>query len=364
MALDLIKVYKEQEYDKAVQWHKDAELLRKRFVEKYPIEAVKELSLQDYTDFCHRIKQELRGMASMGNARPDVFGIYLKGGVSPTLSKTYANSYENDYEAAFIAIKDDICELVNAAENDDYDAIDDSRLNSIFKFKLIITYLPGKIVPVVTSTALEQYCIRVGVPYDAKRKMIYQNIMLRDWKASVPEIAPWSNEVLMSFCDWLWRTDKKIDGSILKREYNTAQAKKISEEIDTLGLKGTDREAVVKSRVNQGVFKERLLSRYNHCCLCNVSNKDFLIASHIKPWKDSAEDERLEADNGFLLCPGHDKAFDKGYISFDDDGKIIISDELDDTNRLFLNLRSDMSIELTDGNREYLKFHREYIFKA
>lgn len=66
--------------------------------------------------------------------------------------------------------------------------------------------------------------------------------------------------------------------------------------------------------------------------------------------------------NGLLLCPNHDKAFDRGYISFDDNGLIIISDVLDDTNRVFLNLRQDMSIKLTDGNREYLKYHRENIF--
>lgn len=42
---------------------------------------------------------------------------------------------------------------------------------------------------------------------------------------------------------------------------------------------------------------------------------------------------------GLLLCPNHDKAFDRGYIAFNDNGLIIISDELDDTNRVFLNLR-------------------------
>ena len=64
---------------------------------------------------------------------------------------------------------------------------------------------------------------------------------------------------------------------------------------------------------------------------------------------------------GLLLCPNHDKAFDRGYIAFNDNGLIIISDELDDTNRVFLNLRQDMSIKLTDGNREYLKYHRKNI---
>ena len=102
--------------------------------------------------------------------------------------------------------------------NGDYEAIKENNLNNLFKFRLIITYLPVLIVPVVASSTLEQYCIRVGVPYDAKTDMIYQNFMLRDWKDSILEISAWSNEVLMSFCDWLWRNNKKLDGSLLKRE--------------------------------------------------------------------------------------------------------------------------------------------------
>ncbi len=69
----------------------------------------------------------------------------------------------------------------------------------------------------------------------------------------------------------------------------------------------------------------------------------------------------MDIDSGLLLCTNHDKAFDRGYISFDDNGLIIISDELDDKNRVFLNLIQDMSINLTDGNKKYLKYHRKNI---
>ncbi len=369
MALDLIQIFKEQEYDDAVRLHENAEVLRKRFVEDYPLESIMELSLSDYVvsnklSFCRRIQYELKDMASMGNARPDVFGIYLKGGITTALSRGYRNNYGSDFERAFIAIKKDIIKLLDDARNEDYDEIEKNRLNSLFKFRLIITYLPGSIVPVVAGSTLEQYCMRVGLPYQLEKKNIYRNIMLRNWKDSIPEISYWSNEVLMSFCDWLRRNDKKIDGNILKIElYNSKEnAKNLALDIENLNLKGIDKEAVVKVRVNQGVFKDRLLFRYNRCCLCNVTQKDFLIASHIKPWKDSDENERLDIDNGLLLCPNHDKAFDRGYISFDDDGKILISDKLDETNKVLLNLRSDMSIKLTRGNKKYLDYHRNNYF--
>lgn len=360
-----IQLFKEFEYDKAVKWHKNAEKLRRKFVEDYPIESIVELSLFDYAignkvSFCQRIKYELKDMASMGNTYPGIFGIYLNNGITATLSKTYKKIYSDDVEEAFLAIKKDIIKLLEDAKKEDYNAIANSRLYKPFRSRLIITYFPGMIIPVVTKPSLKSYFERLGLTYDSKKDVIYNNITLRDWKNSVPELSSWSNEVFMSFCEWLKKNNKKIEGHKLKDEYYNS-AKEVEDKIEKLNLQGIDKEAVVRIRVNQGVFKEQLLCRYSHCCLCNVTQKDFLIASHIKPWKDSDENERLDIDNGLLLCPNHDKAFDRGYISFDDNGLIIISDELDDKNRVFLNLRQDMSIKLTDGNREYLKYHRKNI---
>lgn len=140
---------------------------------------------------------------------------------------------------------------------------------------------------------------------------------------------------------------------------------KIEEEIISLNIDGKSKKAIVTVRINQGKFRDLLLKRYNNqCCLCGVKTQMFLTASHIKPWADSEPKEKSDVDNGFLMCPNHDKLFDKGYITFDDDGKIIISDRLTENNRVFLNVDSKMHIELTltEGNKKYLKFHRENIF--
>lgn len=135
-------------------------------------------------------------------------------------------------------------------------------------------------------------------------------------------------------------------------------------EIEEMGfLRGEEREVLVKARVNQDKFREKLLKRYSKCCLCGVSDPNLLTASHIKPWSESSNEEMVDCDNGFLFCPNHDKLFDRGYISFADDGRILISEELNETERLFMNVQPDTRIELTDKNREYLSFHRENIFK-
>ena len=136
----------------------------------------------------------------------------------------------------------------------------------------------------------------------------------------------------------------------------------LEEDLDNIEISETDRLALIKTRINQGMFREQLLKRYDKCCLCGVNATDLLTASHIKPWSESNNNERLDPDNGFLLCPNHDKLFDRGYISFDDEGQIIISKELNETNRIFLNIRYDMKISLTTGNRKYLKFHRNSVF--
>jgi len=142
-----------------------------------------------------------------------------------------------------------------------------------------------------------------------------------------------------------------------------AEAEKLETEIDALNLLGEDREAVVKIRTNQGIFREQLLSKYHKCCLCGVESERLLVASHIKPWADSAPEEKLDVNNGFLLCPNHDKVFDQGYITFDDTGEIMISDNLTNNDKLFLNIKDDMRIRISEETKYYLKYHRENIYK-
>lgn len=131
-------------------------------------------------------------------------------------------------------------------------------------------------------------------------------------------------------------------------------------------LVGADIEYLVKQRVNQGVFRDQLLKRFKcKCALCGVSNETFLIASHIKPWSKSDCNEKLSKHNGLLLCPNHDKLFDKGFISFTDDGRIIISHQLSDIDKRFLNINPQMSIKeeyMSKEMKAYMEYHRTHIF--
>ena len=74
-------------------------------------------------------------------------------------------------------------------------------------------------------------------------------------------------------------------------------------------------------------FRNKLLQRYSKCCLCGVSNPNLLIASHIKSWSESEPNEKLDIDNGLLMCPNHDRLFLIRVANFDENGYVIIADE-------------------------------------
>ena len=109
--------------------------------------------------------------------------------------------------------------------------------------------------------------------------------------------------------------DKVNDALASNAKTNIEIIEEIEKEIDELDLWGEERLAIVKTRVNQSVFRDSLLKKYKTCCLCKVENPSLLIASHIKPWAVSEPGEKLDPQNGFLLCPNHDALFDGGYIT-------------------------------------------------
>ncbi len=137
----------------------------------------------------------------------------------------------------------------------------------------------------------------------------------------------------------------------------------LEKHLEKLGVEGKERLALIKARVNQGVFRKRLMLRYKKCCLCGTSSQNLLIASHIKPWSESNKDERVDSDNGFLLCPNHDAVFDQFLISFDSNGKIMISNKLSGNDQNSLGIRDDMIIDIREGNKKYLEYHRNRFYE-
>lgn len=134
---------------------------------------------------------------------------------------------------------------------------------------------------------------------------------------------------------------------------------------------GKEREALIKVRINQSFFRSTILSSYNQkCCITGLSIPDFLVASHIVPWKED-ELNRLNPHNGLCLNSIHDRAFDRGFITITPNFKIKISKYFEDysTDNAVLDLffkYDNLPVILPDRflpSQVFLDYHYENIFR-
>ncbi|MBM7118366.1 HNH endonuclease [Archangium primigenium] len=132
-------------------------------------------------------------------------------------------------------------------------------------------------------------------------------------------------------------------------------------------LPETVRESLVKARIGQGVFRENVSKVEKACRLTGVRRLGFLIASHIKPWRDSDNQERLDGNNGLLLTPNIDFLFDRGYISFEDNGNLLVSQAISRDILRAMGVNTDEPSNVGTFNsaqQKYLLFHRTEIFRT
>jgi putative restriction endonuclease len=131
-------------------------------------------------------------------------------------------------------------------------------------------------------------------------------------------------------------------------------------------LASSVRNQLIAARVGQGNFRDAVLERERRCRVTGLSHEPLLVASHIKPWRSCATAiERLDGDNGLMLAPHIDRLFDRGFISFGDDGAVLTSQHLTDEILQALgcsNLRSFNAGPFREGQRAYLAYHRQHEF--
>ncbi|MFI8380822.1 HNH endonuclease [Pseudomonas sp. NPDC079086] len=123
----------------------------------------------------------------------------------------------------------------------------------------------------------------------------------------------------------------------------------------------TEKLLLLKTRIGQGNFRQKLISLWGGCSITGYKDLSMLVASHIKPWSASSNTERLDTYNGLLLLPNLDKAFDSGFISFNEAGKILISPLLQEPGILGIN--SSMVVALKPEHQKYISFHRDSVFR-
>lgn len=130
-------------------------------------------------------------------------------------------------------------------------------------------------------------------------------------------------------------------------------------------VEATQKEALISARIGQGAFRADVLRLWGgRCAVTGSSVPDAIRASHIKPWKDSDDRERLDPANGLPLVATLDALFDAGLVSFAESGEMLFSKRLDEHEKEILalrpcRLRQPVSIDVA----RYLEFHRKHILR-
>jgi putative restriction endonuclease len=127
----------------------------------------------------------------------------------------------------------------------------------------------------------------------------------------------------------------------------------------------TEKVQLTRARVGQGEYRMKLLAECPFCPITLVSDDRLLIASHIKPWVSSNDFEKTDPKNGFMLTPTFDRLFDRGFLSFTEDKKTILSPFLSNMTYSKLGISDNKIISHLPiaGREEYLEYHRTEILK-
>lgn len=147
----------------------------------------------------------------------------------------------------------------------------------------------------------------------------------------------------------------------------------IEPETEELFVKeGLERQRLTKTRVNQSLFRQMVLSSYdNKCCITGLDIPELLIASHIVPWAGDAKN-RLNPRNGLCLNALHDRAFDTGLITLDKDFHVVASKKLGRSRNSGLNhvlIQNYVGKKISLPSRflpdqSFLEFHRQNVFRS
>ncbi|GKX50591.1 HNH endonuclease [Budvicia aquatica] len=127
-------------------------------------------------------------------------------------------------------------------------------------------------------------------------------------------------------------------------------------------IEPTEKERLYQARIGQGKFRRDVLKLYPACPVTGLEMPELLRASHIKPWRECSDKERLDPYNGIMLAPHIDALFDQGFISFTDEGQLMISQRVDVRESIKkMKLSIDINIKIYAQARGYLALHRQKV---
>lgn len=140
-----------------------------------------------------------------------------------------------------------------------------------------------------------------------------------------------------------------------------------TEESEGETKKDKTRDEIRKARNGQGKYREGLLEQCRFCPITKIADERLLIASHIKPWAASTDEEKTDPYNGYILSPLYDKLFDRGFITFTEKRRVVLSDFLSSFTWKQIGLKNGTfydSLPMDEKRIAYLDFHHQSVFKG
>lgn len=170
-----------------------------------------------------------------------------------------------------------------------------------------------------------------------------------------------NNNKIMYYCRVF--IDYKPD--IIK--YESPMELEQEKEILSSNLTERKKSNLLNARQGQGEYRKKLLEECPSCPFTSVNDERLLIASHIKPWVRSNDEEKVDPKNGFAFTPTYDRLFDQGFITFEDDKRLKVSPWISPMNQNRLNIYDGKIIKflpLDDKREKYLQYHRAEVYKG
>lgn len=206
---------------------------------------------------------------------------------------------------------------------------------------IIAPTLPEKYSPIRPNGNGNQGAYLAGIP--TEMAAVLRRLIGRQWHAS--------------------GIDRRADG--LREDGGTELAGQQVEDVVQMrtDIGVLEKIQLVKARRGQGVYRRNLEQVENQCRVTGATDPRHLRASHIKPWRVSNDREKIDGHNGLLLSPHVDHLFDAGYLSFEDNGRMLISPRMnaETLERWHIDPRNAYPAFRAE-QIPYLQYHRDYVF--
>ncbi len=316
---EAISEYLKKRLKKDQKNYKEQELLRKKFVEKYPISVIHTLDLYDYVigygsenkSFCYCIENDLMGYGDIHGATAHKFGVYFSRENEDYVT-TQVWSKDLNVEEAFVSIKKEIISLIGAGTTSNFDIINNAKISPMFKAKILATYYPEKYICIFSPEHIDHFC-RVLDLKVVNLSTIEKNVAIVEFKNSNDKTKQWDNFTFQKFL-YFWKDPRVPENTFTEEQFENML---FATDINAGNI---SQQKYVKVRKLNQKIQANLKKEYAECCqICGKAYDGkygaFVVEGHHIEYFSKSENNN--ADNIILLCPNHHRIIHKLNPEFD-----------------------------------------------